>query len=151
MRRCADVRHSVCQLCVDAQTSGIVLLHEVGEGHHIYGLDIIVPVITLLTLPDNGLRRIEEHTFPEVWMFAVLHLHDNLLACSCLAEDVVDGRLVAVEERRLLLVKELQIGNRALAFKQCVQEVKQAGLGELLSEDNLEAHIREWVDEFRHN
>jgi hypothetical protein len=35
--------------------------------------------------------------------------------------------------------------------KQCVQEVKQAGLGELLSEDYLEAYIREWVDEFRHN
>ena len=83
-------------------------------------------------------------------MFAVLHLHDNLLACSCLAEDVVDGRLVAVEERRLLLVKELQIGNRALALKQCVQEVKQAGLGELLPEDDLEADVSKRIDEFSH-
>ena len=58
-------------------------------------------------------------------MLAVLHLHDNLLACSCLAEDVVDGRLVTVEECRLLLVKELQVCYGALAFKQGVQEIEQ--------------------------
>jgi hypothetical protein len=51
---------------------------------------------------------------------------------------------------RLLLVEKCQVGDDALTFKQRVQEIKQTGPGELLSEDNLEANVGERIDELSH-
>ena len=61
-------------------------------------------------------------------MLAVLHLDDDLLAAVRLAENVVNGRTVTVVDGRLFLVKELQVGDDALAYEQRVQEVEQAWL-----------------------
>ena len=38
----------------------------------------------------------------------------------------------------------------AFADKKGIQEIKQAGLGKLLPEDNLEAYVRKRVDELAH-
>ena len=63
---------------------------------------------------------------------------------------VVDGRAVTVVLCRLLLVEQLQTGDMTLPFQQVVQKVQQQGLGELLTEDALEADISKRIDKLSH-
>ena len=83
-------------------------------------------------------------------LVAVLHLDNDLLARVRLAIHIVDGRAVTVVLCRLLLVEQLQTGDVTLPFQQVVQKVLQQGLGELLTEDALEADISKRIDKLSH-
>lgn len=83
-------------------------------------------------------------------MLTVLHLHDDALATICLTEYIVDQRSVVSVLRRLLLVEKFQVCDHPFTFEQVVEEIKQQWLGELLSEDPLEADIGKWIDKSAH-
>ena len=84
-------------------------------------------------------------------MSPILHFHDELLTVLVLAVDVVDAAAVVGRDAQLLLVEEGDINDPFLAFQQVVQEINKEVLADLLSEDALEAHVREWIDKSSHS
>ena len=84
-------------------------------------------------------------------MPSVLDFHDEPLAVLVLAVDVVDATSVVSRCRQLLLVEEGDVDDPFLALQQVVQEINEEVLVDLLPEDALEAHVREWIDKTSHS
>ena len=79
-----------------------------------------------------------------------MHLHDDMLIVCGLAVDVVYQRAVFIVYRGLLLVEEGDVNDGLLTHKQTVEKAHQQRLGELLTENALEADVAERIDEFCH-
>ena len=84
-------------------------------------------------------------------MPSVLDFHDKPLAILILAIDVVNATAVVGRRTQLLLVEEGDVDDSFLALQQVVQEINKEVLVDLLSEDALEAHVREWIDKSSHS
>ena len=140
----------VHQRDIRAELLANVVEAEVQETHEIHGADAISPVHAPLALARYGFRRIIDAALLKVWLLAVLHLHDDVFAAVGLAEDVVNQRATVLELCGLLLVKERNLLDDALAFEQVVQKIQQEGAGQFLTEDALETYIGKRVDVFAH-
>ena len=81
----------------------------------------------------------------------ILHFHYEFLPVLILAVDVVDTAAVVGRHAQLLLVEEGDVDDSFLALQQVVQEINEEVLADLLSEDALEAHVREWIDKSSHS
>ena len=141
----------VHQRDIRAELLANVVEAEVQETHEIHGADAISPVHAPLALTRYGFRRIIDAALLKVWLLAVLHLHDDVFAAVGLAEDTVTQRATVLELCGLLLVKERNLLNHALAFEQVVQKIQQEGAGQFLTEDALETYIGKRVDVFAHD
>ena len=121
--------------------------HEVHEEDSDDGFQLVVPAAAPATLGGHGLGDVVDGAVAEEDLAGVLHLDDYHLALGRLAEDVVDARLVVNRVPVHLLVGEGEIRHLILALEQLVQEVYQKVFVHLLAKYDLEADIRERVDE----
>ena len=91
VRPCVHERHIRAELRTD------VIQTEIQEGDEIHGVNAVLPVHSALALPGDGFRGVVDAPLLEEGLFAVLHLHDDVLVVRCAAKDVIDERTVVGE------------------------------------------------------
>ena len=124
---------------------------EIHEKHAIDSFQIEHPVHTLLPLFGNCARQIIQSPLLEILLAAVLHLHDELLTAFRRAVHIINAATVAHFFRQHFLVKKMNVGNMLLSDQKVIKEIDKQVLVDFLSENHLEPHIGERIDELCHN
>ena len=142
--------HPVGKNDVATQTVMQAIQTKIHKENAINSFQVKHPAGTFFALPHNGTRQVEQGTFAEIHLAAVLHFHDKLLAVLIGTVNVINTVAVFHRFSHYFLVEETDIQNVLLTGKQAVQEINQQILVDFLTEDALEPHICKRVDKSRH-